>query len=76
MTPLNTIIICKEIDNSSDITESGFETRSTSTFRELEVVASSDERVKEKDIVKVSVNAGQQDNELVIIRVTDIIYIV
>ena len=76
MKPLNTYIVCKEIENNVDKTESGFEVKSQNRFKNLKVVASSQDDIKVDDVVKVSIAAGEVDEDFVIIKRGDIIYII
>lgn len=74
MQPLNNYIVCKELKKQES---SGFIYTSDSKFEELEVVAvpTSQNEVKEKDIVKVMKTSGDKDEDYRIIRSTDIIYV-
>lgn len=76
MRPLNSYLVCKDLDSNTSKTTAGFEVQNSSKFKKLEVIESSDDEVKKGDVVKVSVNAGEQDEDFVIIRRGDIVYIV
>lgn len=75
MRPLNSYLICKELDNGTSETETGFAVTERKRFRKLQVLNSSDEEIKKGDIVKVSINAGEPDEDFTIIKRSDIIYI-
>jgi|GEM_PF-5508677 len=72
MQPLNNYIVCKDLQKQKS---EGFVIKTNNRFVELEVVSSSQDNVKVGDIVKVSANAGEKDEDYTIIRSTDIIYI-
>jgi len=75
MRPLNSNLVCKGKE-SNETSISGFSVKSLDRFRELEVIASSEDDIKVGDKVKVSVSAGEQDGEYIIIRRSDVIYII
>ena len=73
MKPLNNHIVCKELKKEQE--ENEFVVKSISRFKDLEVIVSSNDEVKKGDIVKVSVNSGEIDEDYTIIRYQDIIYV-
>ena len=73
---LNNYLLCEDKKESSKQTDSGFEVKDDLLkFVTLKVISSNEEDVPVGSEVKVSRNAGEQDERGIIIRRTDIIYI-
>ena len=75
MKPLNNYLVCKDVEDNKATTDSGFEVATTKRFKDVEIVASSQDDVQVGDIAKISVSSGEPDGENLIIRRQDIIYI-
>lgn len=76
MKPLNSYIVCEEVEESLDNTNSGFSFKTQERFKKLKVIASSDADVKVDDLVKVPFASGEPDENFFIIKRSDIIYII
>lgn len=75
MRPLNSVLVCVELEQDIK-TDTGFSLKTQNKFKKLEVVASNEEDVKEGSIVKVPITSGEYDGDFVIIRRSDIIYVI
>ena len=75
MRPLNNNLVCKDL--SKDLTEgtTGFIIKKEERFKTLEVLHSSEADINIGEKVRVSVNAGEDDGENIIIKRGDIIYV-
>ena len=70
----NNYLLCK-VEEDMQETTGGFTVKNLSRFREVEVIASSQEDVPVGSKIKISVNAGEEDEEGLVIKSSDIIYI-
>lgn len=72
---LNNYILCEEVETPATSTF-GFKTESDSKVKTVRVVESSEEDIEAGSLVKIISTAGLVDNDSLIIRRSDIIYIV
>lgn len=75
MKPLNSVLVCVELEQDIK-TDTGFSLKTQNKFKKLEVVASNEEDVKVGNVVKVPITSGDYDGNFVIIRRSDIIYVI
>lgn len=71
----NNFLLCEESPDAVNQNSSGFTTVNTERFKTVTIIHSQDEDVPVGCQVKISVNAGEEDELGLVIRITDIIYV-
>lgn len=72
---INNYLVCEELNANSE-TDSGFSFNTEARVKVVRVLKSAEEDVPEGCLVKIIASAGLVDGEELIIRRSDIIYIV
>ena len=71
----NNYILCDDNENVVDENSSGFSTENLARFKTVTIIHSCEEDVPVGSRVRISVNAGEEDELGLVIRRTDIIYV-
>ena len=71
----NNYLLCEDKEENVNEHSSGFTTKKLERFKKVKVIHSCEEDVPVGCEVKISVNAGQQDELGLVIRRADIIYV-
>jgi hypothetical protein len=71
----NNFILCDDKKDDVNESSSGFVTSNATRFKTVKVIQSSEEDVPVGSEVRISVNAGEEDEIGLVIRRTDIIYV-
>ena len=76
MRPLNDVLVCKDLSSNESVGSTGFKIKGEEKFKTLEVLYTSQEDIEVGSKIRVSINAGEEDEDVIYIRRGDIIVII